>query len=150
MTSACTMWMLWVLESIHSTDADVIVRPTMASPGTASTTAGPIPGYSEDNVCNDEENGPQACAHLSDEISMMQGAMRVSPSSNLEDLVQKAVQEAVNAQNDKIASWQKELKQENDELKTELQHKDNKITNLEKTVFGVEQRLNLQEEKHEE
>jgi len=142
--------MLWVLESIHSTDADVIVRPTMASPGTASTTAGPIPGYSEDNVCNDEENGPQACAHLSDEISMMQGAMRVSPSSNLEDLVQKAVQEAVNAQNDKIASWQKELKQENDELKTELQHKDNKITNLEKTVFGVEQRLNLQEEKHEE
>jgi len=100
----------------------------LLSLGTAAATG-------TDNVCNDSADGPQACSRLSDEISMMQGGMRVSHSSNLEAVVQKAVQEAVSAQNEKIASWEKLAIKRDEELRTDLQHKDDRIAMLEKTVL---------------
>mmetsp|Transcript_76385 Transcript_76385/g.132150 ORF Transcript_76385/g.132150 Transcript_76385/m.132150 type:complete len:1098 (+) Transcript_76385:71-3364(+) len=81
-------------------------------------------------VCNDAVNGPHGCPELSDEISMMQGGLRVSHASKLEAAVQHAVQKALSAQNDKIASSEKalfehveELKQNNDQLRTDMQQK---------------------------
>mmetsp|Transcript_55154 Transcript_55154/g.101080 ORF Transcript_55154/g.101080 Transcript_55154/m.101080 type:complete len:1036 (+) Transcript_55154:27-3134(+) len=84
----------------------------------------------DNNACNDATKKPHSCPELSDEISMMQGGLRVSHASKLEAAVQHAVQKALSAQNDKIASSEKalfehveELKQNNDQLRTDMQQK---------------------------
>jgi len=111
----------------------VLLQSSAAAPAVANTISGlpeAIPVDMNDNMCKDAANGHQACSELSDEISMMQGGLRVSHASKLEAAVQHAVQKALSAQNDKIASSEKalfehveELKQNNDQLRTDMQQK---------------------------
>jgi len=56
-------------------------------------------------VCNDAVNGPHGCPELSDEISMMQGRMRVRHISNLKAAVQNAEQDAIGVQGDEEYYW---------------------------------------------
>jgi len=82
---------------------------------------------------------------LSDEISMLQGGMRVTSAGNLEAAVQKAVQEAFSAQNDKLAEMKADLQQKNDKIASlekgflkhaeELKQKNEKIDSLEKAFL---------------
>mmetsp|Transcript_157537 Transcript_157537/g.273301 ORF Transcript_157537/g.273301 Transcript_157537/m.273301 type:complete len:987 (+) Transcript_157537:3-2963(+) len=81
---------------------------------------------------------------------MMQGGLRVSHASSLEVLVQNAVQEAIRAQNEKMASLEKtfldhveELKQKNDQLSSSNEE-------LSRSNEQMQEKLNLHEQKHEE
>jgi len=121
---------------------------TLASTDTGVRDGIPLDGV--DNVCTDATNGPHACSTLSDEISMMQGGLRVSHGSNLEVVVQNAVQEAIRAQNEKMASLEKtfldhveELKQKNDQLSSSNEE-------LSRSNEQMQEKLNLHEQKHEE
>jgi len=139
----------------------------------ANTTVGP-----DDNVRSDAAHGPHAPSDLSDEVNMMQGGMRVSRTSNLEVVVQKAVQEAMSAQRDQIAAVEKaffqraeELKQKNDELfkrnaelsrsneqmrekldKQDMKHDQlfKRNEELSRSNEQIHEKLNQQEMKHEQ
>jgi len=56
-------------------------------------------------VCNDAANRPHDCPEFSDEISMMQGSMRVRHISNLKAAVQNAEQDAIGVQGDEEYYW---------------------------------------------
>mmetsp|Transcript_134032 Transcript_134032/g.218219 ORF Transcript_134032/g.218219 Transcript_134032/m.218219 type:complete len:522 (+) Transcript_134032:89-1654(+) len=58
-------------------------------------------------VCNDAANRPHDCPEFSDEISMMQGSMRVRHISNLKAAVQNAEQDAIGVQGDEEYYWSK-------------------------------------------
>jgi len=59
----------------------------------------------DNNVCNDATKRRHSCPELSDEISMMQGKMRVRHISNLEAAVQNAEQNAIGVQGEKEYYW---------------------------------------------
>jgi len=106
----------------------------------ADTIAGvPTPAETGGKACNDASNERHARSELSDEMSMMQGWLRVSHASNLESVVQSAVQEATRVQENKIATLEKtfleraeELQQNNNQLRSNLEQTALEIARLEK------------------
>mmetsp|Transcript_149269 Transcript_149269/g.271299 ORF Transcript_149269/g.271299 Transcript_149269/m.271299 type:complete len:1166 (-) Transcript_149269:104-3601(-) len=131
----------------------VLLQSSAAAPAVANTISGlpeAIPVDMNDNMCKDAANGHQACSELSDEISMMQGGLRVSHASNLESVVQSAVQEATRVQDKEISILEKtvlkraeELQQNNDQLRTNLEE-------LRRSNEMMHEKLRQQEGKQEE